>query len=64
MKWTVAHERDGKPSKYAIKSGNWIICKTLTNGVPLFTLWDSGKSAGHFETAEKAKEAAKNDSAR
>ena len=60
MKWSAALERDGSKSKYAIQSGKWIICKTFTNGVELFTLWESGKSVGHFDTAEKAKEAAKN----
>ena len=59
MKWSAALERDGSKSKYAIQSGKWIICKTFTNGVELFTLWESGKSVGHFDTAEKAKGAAK-----
>ena len=53
MKWT-------KASEYAINSGNWYICKSLCNTAPKFTLWHGQKRLGDFDTAEKAKEAAKN----
>ena len=54
MKWV-------KASEYAINSGNWYICKSLLSGVEKFTLWKGEKRIGDFDTAEKAKEATKNE---
>ena len=59
MKWKAVID-DEKPSKYAIQSGAWVICKSLLSGVEKFTLWHGNKRIGDFDTAEKAKEAAKN----
>lgn len=52
MKWQ-------RKSAQSIKSGDWVVSRTVHSGIEQYTLWQGTEFVGVFKSAESAKRAAR-----